>query len=78
MTKQFAQVKIFLAYASEDESKTRELYNKLADSGFRPWMDKVDIVPGQDWKYILKKAIISSVRQKQLFSIIRILSILNW
>ncbi len=48
--------RIFLSYALEDEEKVKEIYHKLADKGFKPWMDKKDILPGERWEYSIRKA----------------------
>ena len=50
-------IQIFLCYAKPDEDKVEELYKKLSDVGFKPWMAKRDILPGQQWKNQIKKAI---------------------
>ncbi len=49
--------RIFLCYARKDQERVEELYNKLSYAGFNPWMDTKDILPGEDWKRILIKAI---------------------
>lgn len=49
--------KIFMCYAREDHKRVEKLYQKLADAGFRPWMDKKDILPGENWKSVIKKSI---------------------
>jgi hypothetical protein len=51
---------IFLCYAREDEKRVEELYQKLTDSGFKPWMDKKDILPGETWKNRVQEAIESA------------------
>jgi len=48
---------IFLSYAREDEGKVEDLYQRLSDAGFRPWMDKKDILPGEIWRSSIEKAI---------------------
>jgi hypothetical protein len=48
---------IFLSYAREDEDKVKELYQRLSDAGFEPWMDKNDILPGEIWKSRIPQAI---------------------
>jgi hypothetical protein len=48
---------IFLSYAREDEDKVKELYQRLSDAGFEPWMDKKDILPGEIWKSRISQAI---------------------
>lgn len=40
---------IFISYAREDEAKARDLYNRLTQLDFRPWLDKEDILPGEEW-----------------------------
>jgi hypothetical protein len=48
---------IFLSYAKEDAERVAALYDQLKAAGFQPWMDKYDIVAGQDWKAALQSAI---------------------
>jgi len=52
-----AEAQIFLSYAREDRGKVEDLYQKLFDSGFKPWMDKKDILPGEKWESCIQKAI---------------------
>ena len=52
-----ATVQIFLSYAREDEEKAENLYQRLSDAGFKPWMDKKDILPGERWKSSIQTAI---------------------
>jgi hypothetical protein len=49
--------KIFLSYAREDEEQVKKLYQKLSGAGFKPWMDKKDILPGESWKFRIPRAI---------------------
>jgi len=49
--------KVFISYAREDYETAKRLYDDLKDSGISPWMDKVDLVPGQIWKSAVTKAI---------------------
>jgi hypothetical protein len=51
---------IFLCHASEDKKKVRELYQKLKSSGFKPWFDEENLLPGQDWDLEIKKAVKNS------------------
>jgi len=48
---------LFLSYANEDESQARELYNRLKERGHKPWMDKHDLLPGQEWELEIRRAI---------------------
>ena len=53
-------IRIFLAHASEDKAAVTELYNRLKASGFEPWLDQVDLLPGQSWRAEIPKAIKNS------------------
>ncbi|MCP4351047.1 MAG: toll/interleukin-1 receptor domain-containing protein [Desulfobacterales bacterium] len=48
---------IYLCYAPEDETKVKEIYQKLSGAGFKPWMDVKDILPGEVKENVSKKAI---------------------
>ncbi len=48
---------IFLSYAHADYDKVRSLYKRLSAAGFKPWLDKEAILPGQDWKLCIEKAV---------------------
>ena len=48
---------VFLSYAREDEEQVDGLYRKLFDAGFKPWMDQKDILPGEKWRFSIRKAI---------------------
>jgi formylglycine-generating enzyme required for sulfatase activity len=52
--------RIFLCHASEDKAQVREVYHRLKALGFAPWVDEVDILPGQDWDYAIEKALKTS------------------
>jgi hypothetical protein len=52
---------IFLCYASEDKLRVEEVYHRLrAIDGFEPWMDKIDLLPGQRWKKEIPQALRNS------------------
>ncbi|MCP4111645.1 MAG: TIR domain-containing protein [Desulfobacteraceae bacterium] len=48
---------IFISYAPEDTEQAEDLYKKLSDKGFRPWMDKKDIKAGEKTETITHNAI---------------------
>lgn len=48
---------IFLSYAREDFERVVELYDRLHAAGFKPWMDKRNILPGERWEHIIWKAV---------------------
>jgi formylglycine-generating enzyme required for sulfatase activity len=52
-----AQPRIFLCHAKEDKPQVQELYNKLKDAGYHPWLDKFDLLPGQQWRTAIKRII---------------------
>jgi hypothetical protein len=52
-----ATVQIFLCYARLDRRKVEDIYQKLSDAGFKPWMDKKDLLPGERWKSSIQKAV---------------------
>lgn len=51
------EVRIFLCYAREDISVVKVVYQKLFDAGYYPWMDKKDLLPGQNWRIETPKAL---------------------
>lgn len=51
------KLQIFLSYAIPDAVKTEECYQKLAGAGFNPWMDRRDLVAGEDWEVGIENAI---------------------
>ncbi|ESA39127.1 wd-40 repeat-containing protein [Leptolyngbya sp. Heron Island J] len=53
-------IRIFLAHANEDKDAVIDLYNRLKERGFEPWLDKVDLLPGQSWRVEIPKAIKNS------------------
>ena len=53
-------LKIFLAHAKEDEALVTDLYYRLKEKGYEPWLDKEDLLPGQVWRAEIPKAIRSS------------------
>jgi uncharacterized protein YlaI len=50
-------IKAFLCHGTEDKVAVRELYNKLKGFGVKPWLDEEDLLPGQDWRREINKAI---------------------
>jgi GUN4-like/TIR domain len=57
MTKPKYEFQIFLAHAFEDKPQVLELYDKLKTEGYKPWLDKKDLMPGQRWRDEIPKAI---------------------
>lgn len=54
---------IFLCHSSEDRARVREVHDRLtSEEHFECWLDKVDLIPGQDWESTIKKALRDSSR----------------
>jgi iron(II)-dependent oxidoreductase len=49
--------RIFLCHASEDKPRARDLYRRLQAAGYRPWLDREDLLPGQDWSAEIRRII---------------------
>ena len=51
------RLKAFVSYAKEDEKTAMEVYSLLDNHGLDTWIDKVNLLPGQDWELEIHKAI---------------------
>ena len=49
--------KIFISYAKEDLIFADKLYDFLENYGYKPWLDKRKLLPGQLWKLEIQKAL---------------------
>ncbi|TRV56142.1 MAG: TIR domain-containing protein [Microcystis panniformis Mp_MB_F_20080800_S26] len=58
--KKKSEIQIFLAHASDDKPAVLALYNRLKQAGYKPWLDKKDLIPGQIWRDEIPKAIKAS------------------
>ncbi|MEP5762382.1 MAG: toll/interleukin-1 receptor domain-containing protein [Litoreibacter sp.] len=56
-TTEDTQKRIFLCHANEDKIAVRAIHRKLIEEGFSPWLDEVDLLPGQDFESAIKKAL---------------------
>lgn len=52
--------RVFIAYVEEDLSFAKKLYRAFEESGFRPWLDKKRLMPGQNWPRAIETAIQTS------------------
>jgi len=52
--------RIFLCYASEDRQQIEEIYQRFRALEWQPWMDKVDLLPGQRWQQEIPRALKAS------------------
>jgi len=53
-------LRIFLCHSSGDKSHIRALYQRLSSEGFDPWLDEEKLLPGQEWKLEIPKAVRAS------------------
>ncbi len=51
------RIQIFLAHAREDKQEVLKLYDRLNAKGYKPWLDKKDLLPGLNWREEIPKAI---------------------
>lgn len=49
--------KIFISYAKEDFNHAKKLYDDFIKIGLEPWIDFENILPGQNWRLTITKAI---------------------
>ena len=49
--------RVFLSYVQEDSPIVTELYRELANAGLHPWMDRHELLPGQNWRRAIERAI---------------------
>jgi hypothetical protein len=53
-------LRVFLCHSSGDKPAVRDLCRRLRADGFEPWFDEQSLVPGQDWKEEIPKAVHNS------------------
>ena len=58
-----SEIQIFLAHAHEDKEAVLKLYERLKKAGYKPWLDKKDLIPGQNWRSVIPRVI----KDSQLF-----------
>lgn len=49
--------KVFISYASEDTEIALRLYDDLNKAGVELWLDRKNLMPGQEWKREIDKAL---------------------
>lgn len=49
--------KIFISYAKEDIIYAEQFYDFLLNRGYSPWLDKKNLLPGQDWNFMIQEAL---------------------
>ena len=50
-------LKAFLCHASGDKPPVRDLYKRLTTEGVDAWLDKEKLLPGQDWRLEIPRAV---------------------
>jgi TolB protein len=50
-------LKVFLCHASVDKLPVRDLYKRLVAEGVDAWLDKEKLLPGQDWRLEIPRAV---------------------
>src|SRR6266498_1037169 len=50
-------LKVFLCHASGDKPPVRELYKRLIAEGVDAWLDQEKLLPGQDWRVEIPRAV---------------------
>lgn len=50
-------LKVFLCHASGDKPPVRDLYKRLTVEGVDAWLDREKLLPGQDWRMEIPKAV---------------------
>jgi hypothetical protein len=54
------KARIFIAYVEEDLRLAKKLYSAFEQHGFRPWLDRKKLMPGQNWPRAIETAIQTS------------------
>src|SRR5262245_33963301 len=62
------QKRVFISYAREDQGFAERLYGDLRGRGVSAWMDTKDLLPGENWKEAIRRAIRSSAYVLALLS----------
>jgi hypothetical protein len=52
-----SRVSVFIAYVEEDLAYARRLRDALLDAGYLPWLDKDQLLVGQNWPRAIERAI---------------------
>jgi hypothetical protein len=50
-------LRAFLCHSSTDKTLVRDLFRRLCADGVDAWLDEAKLVPGQDWKKEIRKAV---------------------
>lgn len=50
-------LQVFLCHSSSDKPAVERYYDLLTADGFNAWLDKKNLIPGQDWKFEIPKVV---------------------
>lgn len=50
-------LQVFLCHSSKDKPTVRKLFHQIRLAGMTPWLDEINLLPGQDWEAEIKKAV---------------------
>lgn len=53
-------LRVFLCHSSDDKPAVYSLYQKLKEAGVEPWLDKENLLPGENWRVKVEEAITKS------------------
>ncbi len=51
------EIEVFISYAREDKGHADKVFQRLRIVGAEPWLDTYSILPGQNWRHAIRKAI---------------------
>jgi hypothetical protein len=51
------RLSVFLCHSSTDKKTIRDLYQRLSDDGYDPWLDEERLLPGQEWDLEIRRAV---------------------
>ncbi len=51
------KLRVFLSYTHADVSPIRELYQNLSAQGYEVWFDEENLIPGQEWRTEIERAL---------------------
>lgn len=54
------KLRVFLCHSSNDKEIVEKYYKVLKQDGVEPWLDKINIIPGQEWEVEIPKAVKSA------------------
>ena len=50
-------LRVFLCHSSGDKETVRELFKLLSRHNIEPWLDEVNLLPGQNWRLEIPKVV---------------------